>query len=62
MTPIDLETNTPETPFSVGLSPISIAATPNNVIGFVANFNESDITVFDMTTKNSRPYDYSKPK
>jgi YVTN family beta-propeller protein len=53
VTPIDLETNTPETAIGVGLGPDAIAITPKGKYAYVTNRLSDSVTPIDLETNTA---------
>jgi len=53
VTPIDLATNTAETPITVGLTPGEIAITPNGATAYVTDPSDNAVTPIDIATNTA---------
>ena len=53
MTPIDLATNTPGAPITVGSTPFGIAITPDGKTAYVTNAGDNTVTPIDVATNTA---------
>ena len=53
MTPIDIATNTADTPITVGNDPVAIAITPDGKTAYVANDISGSVTPIDTATNTA---------